>query len=58
MENGVTDRIEQFNWSRDMVTQGFPSPMLPFFDEVKAFSEKTHKVVLFNVLRRMSCPLT
>lgn len=49
--DGVKDQIEQFNWARDM-TQEFPQAMMPFFDEVKAFTEKVHNHVLFNLLRR------
>ncbi|KAK4688948.1 hypothetical protein P7C73_g1166, partial [Tremellales sp. Uapishka_1] len=57
MENGVTDRIEQFNWYRDMKSQEFPKSILPFFEEVKAFTEKVHNVVLFNVLRLFALAL-
>lgn len=40
-----------------MKSQDFPSTMLPFFDEVKAFTEKVHNVVLFNVLRLFALAL-
>lgn len=53
---GIGDRIEQFNWFRDMKSQEFPETIMPFFDEVKAFTEKVHNVVLFNVLRRECIP--
>jgi len=48
----VTDRVEQFNWFRDMKSQEFPSTMIPYFDEVRRFTEKTHNGVLFDVLQR------
>ncbi|KAL1406675.1 hypothetical protein Q8F55_008381 [Vanrija albida] len=48
---GVTDKIEQFNWYRDMASQEFPSTILPYFDEVKGFTETVHKKVLFELLR-------
>lgn len=40
-----------------MKSQTFPTTILPFFDEVQAFTEKLHKHVLFNVLRLFAMAL-
>lgn len=53
--NGVKDQIEQFNWARDMASQDFPESIMPFFDEVKAFTEKVHNHVLLDLLRCKLC---
>jgi hypothetical protein len=52
MENGVKDKIEQFNWFRDMKSQEFPSTIQPYLDEVKEFSARMHNDVFLNLMRR------
>lgn len=54
MENGVKDKIEQFNWFRDMKSQEFPSTIQPYLDEVKEFSARVHNDVFLNLMRRES----
>ncbi|RSH80761.1 hypothetical protein EHS25_007097 [Saitozyma podzolica] len=51
MENGVKDKIEQFNWFRDMKSQEFPSTIQPYLDEVKEFSARMHNDVFLNLMR-------
>ncbi|GFZ44251.1 hypothetical protein JCM24511_01973 [Saitozyma sp. JCM 24511] len=54
MENGVKDKIEQFNWFRDMKSQEFPSTIQPYLDEVKEFSARVHNDVFLNLMRHMA----
>ena len=49
--NGVKDKIEQWNYSRNF-DQEIPSVLKPYFKQVRDFADKTHNLVLFNVLRR------
>lgn len=40
------------NRYRDLNQQTLPKAITPFVDDVKRFSEKVHKEVLHNILRR------
>jgi len=56
-KGGTPDRIEQFNWYRNMKDQEMPETIMPFYDEVQRFTEKVHNHVLHNVLRLFAIAL-
>ena len=51
LQNGVTDKIEQFNWSRDLSRAEQPSTLEPYLDETQKFTDYLHKDTLFKILR-------
>lgn len=53
----AVDKIEQFNISRDMSLQEHPKALEPFRSEVQDFIDRTHKGVLFKVLRLFAIAL-
>ncbi|KAJ5607367.1 hypothetical protein N7537_003986 [Penicillium hordei] len=56
-EHNVTDRIEHFNWYRDMKSQEFPKAMENFLPEVGKFSDTVHKDVLYKLYRLFALSL-
>jgi len=53
----VRDRIENFNVPRDMTRREQPACMAPFRDEMQGFIDRTHKHVLFRLLRLFAIAL-
>jgi len=51
LQNGVTDKIEQFNWSRDITRHPLPAALEPYLDETIKFTNYVHNDILFKILR-------
>jgi isopenicillin N synthase-like dioxygenase len=53
----AVDKIEQFNAYRDMTLREQPKALEPFKPEVQNFIDRTHKDILFKVLRLFAIAL-
>jgi isopenicillin N synthase-like dioxygenase len=53
----AVDKIEQFNIYRDMSLRDQPKALEPFASEVQDFVDRTHKGILFKVLRLFAIAL-
>jgi isopenicillin N synthase-like dioxygenase len=51
LQNGVVDKIEQYNWARDMNEHPQPTTMKPYQQETQQFTEYVHKHILYGLLR-------
>jgi len=54
---GVADKIEQWNWSRDMSSHPQPSTLQPYLAETQEFTEFVHKEILYQLLRLFAISL-